>query len=296
MRLVQFLLNGKPQFGAELSDFKRIYNLTHIASSTIDYLKLSSTDSTIVDRVKQEVKEAEDGSRDTIDKSSIEKFLAPITHPDKVICSGMNYKDHCEEQNVPVPLEPIIFNKWPSCIVGPYDPIYDPKDETVTQQLDWEVELVFVIGKQGKYIKKEDAYNYVAGYTIAMDGSARDLQFYKNNGQWLLGKTLDTFCPLGPALVTRDEIEDPHSLDLSCIVNGIVKQSSNTCHLVHRIDSFIEHISKYFTLYPGDLILTGTPPGVGCFRKPPEYLKVGDVVECVIDKIGSIKNEVVKEP
>lgn len=220
------------------------------------------------------------------------KLLAPITSCDKVLCVGMNYIDHCLEQNAPVPVEPVIFNKFPSNIKPPDSTLRFPEE---TKCLDWEVELVIVIGKEAKNVKTENAMQYVFGYTVANDVSARDWQMFlgKNGGQWLLGKAMDDFCPLGPAIVTTDEIGDPHNLGLRCRVNGVTKQDSNTNQLVHKTEQIISFVTRFMTLMPGDLILTGTPPGVGCFRKPPEYLKKGDVVEVEIDKIGTVVTKVV---
>ncbi|KAL1786830.1 fumarylacetoacetate hydrolase domain-containing protein 2A [Sigmodon hispidus] len=217
-------------------------------------------------------------------------FLAPVTRPDKVVCVGMNYADHCREQNVRVPKEPIIFSKFSSSIVGPYDEIILPPE---SEEVDWEVELAVIIGKKGKHIKATDAMAHVAGFTVAHDVSARDWQVRRNGKQWLLGKTFDTFCPLGPALVTRDSIADPHNLKICCRVNGEMVQNSNTNQMVFKTEELIAWVSKFVTLYPGDVILTGTPPGVGMFRKPPVFLKKGDEVQCEIEEIGVIINKVV---
>lgn len=217
-------------------------------------------------------------------------FLAPVTRPDKVVCVGMNYADHCKEQNVRVPKEPIIFSKFSSSIVGPYDEIILPPE---SEEVDWEVELAVIIGKKGKHIKATDAMAHVAGFTVAHDVSARDWQMRRNGKQWLLGKTFDTFCPLGPALVTRDSITDPHNLKICCRVNGEVVQSSRTNQMVFKTEELIAWVSQFVTLYPGDIILTGTPPGVGVFRKPPVFLKKGDEVQCEIEEIGAIVNKVV---
>ncbi|XP_071445139.1 oxaloacetate tautomerase fahd2, mitochondrial [Hetaerina americana] len=217
---------------------------------------------------------------------------APIIGPDKVVCVGMNYSDHCKEQNAPIPEEPVIFNKFPSSIIGPYDPIPFP---TTSKAIDWEVELALVVAKKGKNIPIESAMEYVFGYSVAHDITARDWQRNKNGGQWLLGKSMDGFCPLGPCVVTRDEIADPYSLPICLTVNNIVKQNGNTSNIIHRVDAIIAFISRFFTLLPGDVILTGTPPGVGHFRKPPEYLKVGDEVECEIEGIGKIRNKVIQQ-
>nr|XP_058935985.1 fumarylacetoacetate hydrolase domain-containing protein 2A isoform X1 [Kogia breviceps] len=217
-------------------------------------------------------------------------FLAPVTRPDKVVCVGMNYVDHCKEQNVPVPKEPIIFSKFASSIVGPYDEVVLPPE---SQEVDWEVELAVVIGRKGKHIKATDALAHVAGFTVAHDVSARDWQMRRNGKQWLLGKTFDTFCPLGPALVTKDSVADPHNLKICCRVNGEVVQSSNTNQMVFKTEELIAWISRFATLFPGDVILTGTPPGVGVFRKPPVFLKKGDEVQCEIEELGVIVNKVV---
>ncbi|KAF4070466.1 hypothetical protein AMELA_G00285750 [Ameiurus melas] len=217
------------------------------------------------------------------------QLLAPVTGPDKVVCVGMNYRDHCLEQNAPIPTEPIIFSKFPSAITGPYDEIHLPNK---SQEVDWEVELAFVIGKKGKHVKEEDALSHIAGFTVANDISARDWQ-NKNGKQWLLGKTFDTFCPLGPALVTTEALKDIHNLGIRCLVNGDVVQDSNTSQLIFKTEKVVAWVSQFVTLYPGDVFLTGTPPGVGVFRKPPIFLKTGDVVECQIEGIGSIRNTVV---
>uniref|UniRef100_A0A0K2TKB2 Fumarylacetoacetate hydrolase domaincontaining protein 2like [Aplysia californica] n=1 Tax=Lepeophtheirus salmonis TaxID=72036 RepID=A0A0K2TKB2_LEPSM len=231
----------------------------------------------------------ESGKFSPLKKKNVE-ITSPIFKPDKVLCIGMNYKDHCIEQNLPTPKEPIIFNKFPSCICGPFDDIKMPNN---TKELDWEVELAVVMSKTCKNVSKEEAMEYVFGYTTSHDVSARDWQIRRNGGQWLVGKAMDGFCPLGPCIVTTDELKDPNNLEISCSVNGNIKQSSNTKELVFKIDEIVSWISNLFTLYPGDVILTGTPPGVGVFLKPPQYLKVGDVVECKISSIGSVINKIV---
>ncbi|RZC33850.1 FAA hydrolase domain containing protein [Asbolus verrucosus] len=218
------------------------------------------------------------------------RLMAPVTKPDKILCVGMNYKEHCNELNMPYPLEPIIFSKFASTIVGPGDNIIKP---SCSEALDWEVELVVVIGKEGKQIKIEDAYDYILGYTVGQDLTARDwVTKEKNGGQFLLGKSMDTFCPLGPCVVTKDEISDPHGLRLKTWVNGTLKQNGSTSEMVHRIDKLISYLSSLMTLYPGDLIMTGTPSGVGFFRTPPEALRPGDLVESEIEKIGRLSNRV----
>ena len=224
----------------------------------------------------------------------VARLLLARVDPEKVLCVGMNYVDHCTEQNLPVPVEPVIFNKFPSSICASGDPLPHPAE---TAQLDYEVELAIVIGTQCRRLTRETAMAHVAGYTVAHDVSARDWQLKKNGNQWLLGKALDNFAPIGPAIVTLDEIGDPHNLRLRCVVNGVALQDGNTKTLVHKTEDMLVWITKFVTLRPGDLILTGTPPGVGCFRKPsPIWLHPGDVVSCEIENIGTITNTVVADP
>lgn len=204
----------------------------------------------------------------------------------------MNYVDHCTEQGMAVPTEPVVFSKFASCITEPGAPIICPPE---VKKLDFEVELTIVIGKTCKRVARADAMGYVAGYTVAHDVSARDWQLERNGGQWLMGKTLDTFAPIGPAIVTTDELEDIHSKQISCRLNGETVQDSNTKQLVFDVPTVVEWVSAMVTLKPGDLIFTGTPPGVGCFRSPPLWLKDGDVVEVEIEGIGCISNPVKNE-
>ncbi|KAM6235174.1 oxaloacetate tautomerase Fahd2a, mitochondrial-like [Porphyrio hochstetteri] len=221
--------------------------------------------------------------RDTV------RLLAPVGDPQKVICVGLNYRDHCLEQAVRVPKEPVIFSKFPSAITGPFDDIVHPQD---SNELDWEVELAAVIGKQGRHIQESAALEHIAGFTVANDVSARDWQM-RNGRQWLLGKTFDTFCPLGPALVTKDAVTDVHNLSIRCSVNGQRVQDSSTSQLVFRLPQLIAWVSRFVTLVPGDVLLTGTPPGVGAFRNSPVFLKRGDEVQCEIEELGTICNRVV---
>ncbi|NXO77387.1 FAHD2 protein, partial [Sitta europaea] len=218
------------------------------------------------------------------------RLLAPVGDPEKVICVGLNYHDHCQEQAVKVPKEPLIFSKFPSAITGPFDDIVHPQD---TNELDWEVELAAVIGKRGRHIEEEVALQHVLGFTVANDVSARDWQMRRNGRQWLLGKTFDTFCPLGPAIVTREAVADVHNLWIRCSVNGHRVQDSNTRHLIFGVPALVAWVSRFVTLVPGDILLTGTPAGVGVFRKPPVFLKRGDEVKCEIEELGTICNRVV---
>lgn len=286
MRFVQFSLRNQASvhLGVELGEGGDVIDLVQLPVKTA--LDLVRGGPELLEQVKRLIS---DNPKFRIPRCEV-TLSAPIDGMDKVLCIGMNYKDHCEEQNAPVPTEPLVFNKFPSCVVGPFADIPYPE---VTEQLDWEVELVIVIGKEGKDISEADAMDHVFGFTVAHDVSARDWQLKKNGGQWLLGKSMDAFCPIGPAIVTKDEVEDPHNLRLQCLVNGISKQDSNTNQLVFGTQALVSWVSKFCTIKPGDIILTGTPPGVGIFKNPPEFLQKGDVVECVIEKIGSIKNRIV---
>ncbi|KAG1666547.1 Fumarylacetoacetate hydrolase domain-containing protein 2 [Nymphon striatum] len=275
----------KVQLGLELSRGGDVVSLSNDSSLPCTMMEFLEK---LEDNLIKAKRVLDSKDRILIPRSSID-ITAPITKPDKVLCVGMNYKDHCEEQNVPLPVVPIIFNKFPSCIVGPTENIPVPE---ITEELDWEVELVIVVGKKCKNVSEKDADEYIFGYTAAHDVSARDWQLKKNGGQWLVGKAMDAFCPLGPCIVTKDSI-DANNLDVSTRVNGIVKQKSNTCQLVHKSSNLISFCSKFVTLLPGDVILTGTPGGVGIFRKPPEFLKKGDLVEIEIQDIGTIRNEIV---
>ncbi|WP_215223861.1 fumarylacetoacetate hydrolase family protein [Echinicola shivajiensis] len=207
----------------------------------------------------------------------------PIKRPSKIICIGLNYSLHAKESGMEVPKQPVIFMKATSSLCGPNDNIIIPRD---SEKTDWEVELAVMIGKKASYVAKEDAMDYVAGYCLLNDVSERDFQL-SHGGQWVKGKSNDNFSPLGPYLVTKDEIEDPHNLNLWLKVNGKMLQNSNTSDLVFDIPTLISHLSNYMTLLPGDIISTGTPAGVGLGLNPPTYLKEGDVVELGIDGLGT---------
>jgi len=218
-------------------------------------------------------------------------LLAPLLNPSKVVAIGQNYADHCREQHVEPPKVPIIFCKFPSAIVGPDAVIrWDP---ALTRQVDYEAELAVVMGRTARRVSAAEALDYVAGYTLCNDVSARDLQF--GDGQWVRGKSLDTFCPLGPWLVTQDEIPDPQVLAIRCTINGQVMQDSSTSEMIFRVRELIEFSSRAFTLLPGDVIATGTPHGVGHFRKPPAYLKDGDRVTIEVEGIGHLTNRCVED-
>lgn len=216
--------------------------------------------------------------------------LLPPVRPSKYLAIGMNYAKHAEEAEelgVKKQAKQFWFNKQVSCIAGPYDDI----DPGVTEKLDYEVELGVVIGKSAKYIRPEDAADHIFGYTVLNDVSARDWQFHSPT--FTLGKSFDTHGPMGPWIVTADEIADCHALDLRCYVNGDLRQSSNTGQMIHNVHDQISYLSTAFTLWPGDILATGTPEGVGISRKPPIFLEPGDVVRCEVEGIGYIENRVV---
>lgn len=221
------------------------------------------------------------------------KLLAPVPRPEKVMAIGLNYADHIAESasaGVVTPKDQVWFAKIPSSINGPYDDVEHPK---VTEKLDYEVEMVAVVGKGGRHIARADAPKHIFGYMVGNDVSVRDWQL--RTQQWVLGKSFDTHAVIGPAIVTADEVGDPHGLAIKCFVNGELRQNSNTKHLVFNVWDQVEELSKAMTLKPGDLIFSGTPGGVGVAMKPPRFLKPGDVVRCEIDKLGAVENRIVAE-
>ncbi|RLL46614.1 FAA hydrolase family protein [Oceanobacillus piezotolerans] len=214
----------------------------------------------------------------------------PIPNPSKIICVGKNYADHAAEMNSDIPEFPVLFAKFSNAIVGPEDALEKPR---LTNQLDYEVELGIVIGREASKVKRENAYDYIAGYTIGNDGSARDLQF--RTQQWLQGKNADRTTPIGPWIVTKDELTDAANLGIRSFVNGEKRQSSNTSKLIFDVPFLLEYITEIMTLKPGDIILTGTPDGVGAGMNPPQFLQAGDVVTVEIDQIGRMENKVVEK-
>jgi 2-keto-4-pentenoate hydratase/2-oxohepta-3-ene-1,7-dioic acid hydratase in catechol pathway len=221
------------------------------------------------------------------------KLLPPVPNPSKVLCIGLNYRDHAIEGGRAIPTEPVLFGKFPNTLIAHGEPIVLPK---VAQKVDYEAELVVVVGKTGKHIpNNETAFQYVGGYTVGNDVSARDWQFRGEEKQWIVGKTFDTFAPTGPVLVTADELTDPHKLQVQLRLNGTTLQNSNTREFIFGVPHLLWFLSQCVTLEPGDLIFTGTPPGVGIARKPPVLLKAGDVAEVEIEGIGTLKNPVVAE-
>ncbi len=214
-------------------------------------------------------------------------WLPPIPSPEKIICIGLNYADHARETKAAVPPCPVVFNKLPTTLLPHEGIVRLPR---VSEQVDYEAELVLVIGRRGRYLAESEARAYIAAYTCGNDISARDWQKNKPGGQWLSGKSFDTFAPCGPWLVTADEISEPGKLAIRLRLNGQVMQESNTAELIFPVDHLVSYISQFCTLNPGDLIFTGTPGGVGMGRHPPVYLKPGDVTEVEIERIGVLRN------
>jgi len=213
-----------------------------------------------------------------------------VAMPSKFVAIGLNYIDHAKETGSPIPENPVVFFKAPSCIVGANDNVMIPKDST---QMDWEVEIAFVMGRTARNVEKKDALKYVAGYCIVNDVSERDFQLKRSASQWSKGKGCDTFGPLGPWLVTTDEIKDPQNLDLWLDVNGVRRQTGNTKTMIFGIAELVADVSHYMTLLPGDVVTTGTPPGVGMGMKPQTWLKAGDVITLGIKGLGEQKQKVV---
>jgi len=218
------------------------------------------------------------------------KLLAPIPRPGKLICIGLNYRDHAEETNMAIPTVPTVFAKFTSSVIGNGEAIVLPKN---SEKPDYEAEFAFVIGKKARHVKAADWKEYVFGYTIVNDVSARDVQMATT--QWILGKSFDTFCPMGPAIVTADEIADPHALAISCVINDKTLQDSNTRELIFKLPELIEHLTSVMTLEPGDVVSTGTPAGVGVARKPQRFLRAGDDCVIRIEGLGELRNPVVAE-
>jgi 2-keto-4-pentenoate hydratase/2-oxohepta-3-ene-1,7-dioic acid hydratase in catechol pathway len=219
------------------------------------------------------------------------RLLPPVPDPPKIICIGLNYRDHAAESGAALPREPVLFSKYATTLIGPEQPIVLPP---VSQEVDYEAELVLVVGRAGRHLPAATARAHLAGYTIGHDVSARDWQLKKDGRQWLAGKTFDTFAPTGPVLVSADEVPDPHALGIRLRLNGQTMQESNTREMIFKVEDLLAYISQVVTLQPGDLIFTGTPAGVGFTRKPPVFLKAGDVVEVEIDGLGVLRNPVVQ--
>ena len=220
------------------------------------------------------------------------KFHAPIVDPRKIVCVGLNYKDHAAESGAPIPKDPVLFSKYTTALIGHGETIVLPK---VSAEVDYEAEFVIVVGKKGRHLTLQNAMDHVAGYSVGHDVSARDWQLKKDGKQWMVGKTFDTFAPMGPLLVTKDEVKDPQNLPIRLKLNGQVMQNSTTQQMIFGVAELLVYLSTVFTVEPGDVIYTGTPPGVGVARKPPVYLKDGDVAEVEIEGLGVLRNPVVQE-
>jgi 2-keto-4-pentenoate hydratase/2-oxohepta-3-ene-1,7-dioic acid hydratase in catechol pathway len=299
MKLLTYKTNdSEPRLGfihnnqvIDMEDFGEISNFP-LPSSMLELIDMGFE---LVEELKDMVAETEASYFDEIAFEMNEvTFLAPIPKPRKnIIGIGLNYTEHVAESartldtTGKLPQKPIIFSKPPTTVTATNTEII--KNTQLTKQLDWEVELAVVIGKKGKYVPKADAMDYVFGYTVINDISARDC---RREGQWIVSKGQDTFAPMGPILVTKDEIENPHNLNLSLKVNGVEKQNSNTKYLLFNINDLIEDLSIVFTLEPGDIIATGTPSGVGAGRNPQEWLYNGDLIEATVEGIGTIANTV----
>ncbi|MEX0779002.1 MAG: fumarylacetoacetate hydrolase family protein [Balneolales bacterium] len=280
MKLIRFGNTGNEKPGLLLDDGRRI-DVSHVVA---DYDE---------DFFAQEgLKKLEDYLKSGVEYKSIsenERLAAPVRKPGKIICIGLNYSDHAKESGMDLPSEPIIFFKASSAISGPDDPVIIPRNSSKT---DWEVELGVVIGKKASYVSEAEALDYVAGYVLHNDYSEREFQL-ERGGQWVKGKSCDTFAPLGPFIATKDEIRDVDNLRLWLSVNGEMKQDGNTSNLVFKIPFIISYLSRFMSLVPGDVISTGTPAGVGLGFKPPQFLKAGDVVELGIDGLGAAKQKMI---
>jgi 2-keto-4-pentenoate hydratase/2-oxohepta-3-ene-1,7-dioic acid hydratase in catechol pathway len=280
MKLVTFERNGSTEPGALLDD--KVVGLKSAGFPTLLHLIQGGAEA--LQRVQALIANPHAGA---VAPLAAVRLLAPLSRPPKIICVGLNYRDHALECNAEIPKVPTVFSKYTTAIIGPGDAIVLPKHSNAP---DYEAEFAVVIGKGGRYISKDRWRDHVFGYTNLNDVSARDFQ--EATSQWMIGKTFDTFAPIGPAIVTADEIPDPHTLDIQMIINGEVLQSSNTSQMVFRIADLIEHISSVFTLEPGDIISTGTPAGVGEAKKPPRWLRPGDQVVVRISGIPELHNEV----
>jgi 2-keto-4-pentenoate hydratase/2-oxohepta-3-ene-1,7-dioic acid hydratase in catechol pathway len=226
------------------------------------------------------------GELPVVDFSEV-RLEPPVPRPGKIICIGLNYRDHAEESGMPIPTSPIIFSKFNTCVIGSGEAIRIPQG---SEKVDYEAELAVVIGRRAKSVTAADAMDHVFGYTNFNDVSARDFQFA--DGQWQRGKSCDTFAPIGPYVVTKDEVPDPHKLKIQFRLNGATLQDSNTGQLIFNIPELIEFLSRSITLEPGDVIATGTPPGVGFARKPPIFMKTGDIAEVEIEGLGVLSNPI----
>jgi 2-keto-4-pentenoate hydratase/2-oxohepta-3-ene-1,7-dioic acid hydratase in catechol pathway len=287
MRLVSFGAIHQERLGALIDGGGRIVDLNAadpaIPSDMITFLK-----GDFWERTRKVLADTSNLTSKAVLSSGSVRLGAPVPRPGLIVCVGLNYKDHADEQGAKYPQAPLLFSKSSISAAGPNDDVVYPDDVT---QLDYEVELGVIIGRTAKKVSVADARKHVAGYCVFHDVSARCAQF--GDKQWFRGKSFDTFAPFGPALVTPDEVPDPHALTLTCKVNGELRQNSSTSKLIHNIDQIIAHISRGLTLSPGDVIATGTPSGVGVFLKPPKLLNRGDTVELEVQGLGRVVNRVV---
>ena len=294
MRLLTYDRDGAPRLGLLHND--RVIDLADASADLLgaalpsDLLAFIEAGDTALDQARSLLDAGGELARHARPLSGT-RLLAPLPRPPRnLVCVGLNYAEHAAESRVTqgLPEDPVYFTKPPSTVIGPEAPI--PWHGHVSRRIDWEVELVVVIGRRGRDIPEADALDYVFGYTIGNDVTARDLQ--RRHQQWYKGKGLDGFCPLGPWVVTRDELPDPQDLRLTLRVNGVTKQDAHTSDMIFPVAKLIAVWSLGMTLEPGDLLMTGTPSGVGFARQPPEYLQPGDVVECEIEGIGLLRNPV----
>ncbi len=287
MKIITYKNHDHYKIGALISDNK-IVDLTSLISDTgltaAEVLTCFDLDSGFLDKAVDTVK---DGTGETINLNDVE-IAASVPAPGKIICIGLNYRDHAEESGMAIPTKPVIFSKFSSCITAPNEPIVVP-DESI--QTDYEAELAVIIGRRATNVSRADAMDYVFGYANFNDVSARDFQFA--DSQWQRGKSCDTFAPIGPFIATADEVPDPQDLSIKLRLNGETMQNSTTGQMIFGVVELIEYLSHYFTLEPGDIIATGTPPGVGFARKPPVYLRDGDIAEVEIEGLGVLSNPVI---
>lgn len=283
-RFVSF--KSKMGEGIGVIDGKLVHNLTSLFDNSTDLLPLIETGK---EGLEKALIAKQKGQCRTLEAGKVD-FKAPIKQPRKIVAIGLNYIDHCREASLPIPKTPVVFTKHTNSVVGPNDEIC--WRESVTKEVDYEVELGVIIGSRTKRVSTAGALSYVFGYTVVNDVSARDLQLNSEGGQWDLGKSLDTFCPSGPLIVTADEIPNPQNLPLELRLNGQIRQNSNTCNMIFSVAELISYLSTYMTLEPGDLICTGTPPGVGMGMNPKGYMTSGDICEAEIAGIGTLRNKV----
>jgi len=295
MKLLTCIFEGRELLGIEIGEYAILPGLNSAAATFPDnMLALIDSGDESLEALRGLAEAAPDSCRVSLQDVEL---LAPISTPRaNVICLGWNYLEHIEEsasaavRDREIPEHPVVFTKAVGSVTGPFGDI--PFDAGFSTEVDWEVELGVIIGKRGLKIDEDEALDHVFGYTVINDVSIRDVQF--RHQQFFIGKSADGACPMGPCIVTADEILDPQALDLRCRVNGETKQDSNTRYQIFGVARTIAILSRSMTLHPGDIIATGTPSGVGFARKPPEYLKPGDVVECEVEGIGVIRNQVVK--